>query len=647
MGTRELGDGGGGTVCKEMSGQNGKLRIQQLKTINRFEDPPDVSASLSPLSIASNTDPHKDKVSIVIISLVEQLAAAYEHEDQRRVLLAKSICQSLIKMNVINPGFAMSELNGLRAQYGLAFLRLISHARASLPAPTGPPLPALLGPSHQLASRAAKLPSFFKSRYQQEFIEGRLLGSGGFGSVYLATNRLDHVEYAVKKIHMLLSRQSLLLKILREVTLLAKLSHPNIVSYKTAWTEPYYGSQTGSDNTCNTCSSEDIEELELDSVYSDYSGSLRTAATWTKVAKIEEVVGTSPDWSSGVQRVVGRPESPGARPRGPVGKFWLSKDDTENSIEWEPEDLSASVQFREKSSWSEGSSAKTGAMVVFNRNNSIEGEGISQAALLYIQMELCDSTLRVWLDERNPLDKLDVRDNFKIFHQLLLAAQYLHSKGILHRDIKPRNIFINSQLSVKLGDFGLAKEDLLCEESDSVPNTPQELRSATFMPAFPSLNTSGVGTTAYAAPEQLSSGRVDCKSDMYSMGVVLFELFTTPCTEMERVRSICSLREREQHCLDTMKARHPVMAELVCRLTSFNPEERPGADELLEQRFSSKDLSLIEREREQKALREQVELQKEQILKQEQLIVEQNRELEILRGLLVRLSPSKSKNNYC
>ena len=38
MGTRELGDGGGGTVCKEMSGQNGKLRIQQLKTINRLVD---------------------------------------------------------------------------------------------------------------------------------------------------------------------------------------------------------------------------------------------------------------------------------------------------------------------------------------------------------------------------------------------------------------------------------------------------------------------------------------------------------------------------------------------------------------------------------------------------------------------------------
>lgn len=72
--------------------------------------------------------------------------------------------------------------------------------------------------------------------------------------------------------------------------------------------------------------------------------------------------------------------------------------------------------------------------------------------------------------------------------------------------------------------------------------------SATFMPGFPSLNTSGVGTTAYAAPEQLRSGRVDNKSDMFILRVVLFELFT-PVTDMERVRTFSSLREKEPGCL--------------------------------------------------------------------------------------------------
>ena len=54
-------------------------------------------------------------------------------------------------------------------------------------------------------------------------------------------------------------------------------------------------------------------------------------------------------------------------------------------------------------------------MSVFNRTNSIDGEAPTQAALLYIQMELCDSTLRQWLDERNLEGCVDVRDDFKIF----------------------------------------------------------------------------------------------------------------------------------------------------------------------------------------------------------------------------------------
>ena len=163
--------------------------------------------------------------------------------------------------------------------------------------------------------------------------------------------------YAVKKIHVLLSRQNLLYKILREVTLLARLSHPNIVSYKTAWTEPYYGRVTP--NSDNTASSVSLEELNLDSgevSASTGDDSLRTGQTWTKVARIEEVVGsTPPDWSSDIQRVVGRPVSPAARPRGPVGKFWLSKegDTGGTSDEWEAEELSASIQFKEGESISD------------------------------------------------------------------------------------------------------------------------------------------------------------------------------------------------------------------------------------------------------------------------------------------------------
>ena len=122
-----------------------------------------------------------------------------------------------------------------------------------------------------------------------------------------------------------------------------------------------------------------------------------------------------------------------------------------------------------------------------------------------------------------------------------------------------------------------------------------------------SQDTSGVGTSAYAAPEQLrKGGSVDEKTDIYSLGIVLWELYTQTRTEMERAEGISSLRRGMPEVRQPMEAVQAGLGELVRLLTSNDPEDRPTAASMLEQQFSEKDLDLLDSGREAKALRDQV-----------------------------------------
>ena len=89
----------------------------------RFNDFSETSMSLS---VDTSSPQTRDRSSLIIMSLVEQLAAAYEQQEARRSALVLRLSQSLVKMGLVNPAFAMPELSGLRAQYSLAFLRLMS-----------------------------------------------------------------------------------------------------------------------------------------------------------------------------------------------------------------------------------------------------------------------------------------------------------------------------------------------------------------------------------------------------------------------------------------------------------------------------------------------------------------------------------------
>ena len=201
----------------------------------------------------------KHSSQIVWQSVLLHLCALYEPSNlQRRQLLFTSICSSLEKLNLIESTYKIDELSPLRSHYSHAFVRLMKMAQGSInqlqiPKNMGVTfdkslncLP-MIGLDNNLNNKEIDQMLYQHSRYANEFEEIEYLAKGGFGCVYKCRNRLDNIEYAVKKIVLKLNGQKaniLFTKILREVTTLAMLTHPNIVCYKTAWLEPYVSKTT-------------------------------------------------------------------------------------------------------------------------------------------------------------------------------------------------------------------------------------------------------------------------------------------------------------------------------------------------------------------------------------------------------------------
>jgi len=123
--------------------------------------------------------------------------------------------------------------------------------------------------------------------------------------------------------------------------------------------------------------------------------------------------------------------------------------------------------------------------------------GIAYTSMEFVEGESLRSVL-------NRFGGLSVRKAISVTQQICSGLKEAHAQGIVHRDLKPENVMIDSQGNVKIMDFGIARS----------------------MESLTRLTGSMVGTPAYMAPEQVAGKSVDYRTDIYSLGLMLYEMFT-------------------------------------------------------------------------------------------------------------------------
>ncbi len=184
-------------------------------------------------------------------------------------------------------------------------------------------------------------------------------------------------------------------------------------------------------------------------------------------------------------------------------------------------------------------------------------------------------TLREHLNRSLPNSTKRVAESLGILIQLCCGLEAIHAAGVLHRDLKPENILLSSTGLAKITDFGLAtwtkdnlREELLgSTQHGARPSAPSAL----------TCDARGIGTMTYMSPEQIKFGTYSAGADIYSLGVLAYELMTgtNPFSHLEGADILSAKTGLRVPALDSVPDCPPPLAELILRCLASTPSSRP------------------------------------------------------------------------
>ncbi|XP_074548243.1 eIF-2-alpha kinase GCN2 [Halichoeres trimaculatus] len=419
------------------------------------------------------------------------------------------------------------------------------------------------------------------SRYFNEFEELQMLGKGAFGAVIKVQNKLDGCYYAVKRIQVNPATKQFR-RIKGEVTLLSRLNHENIVRYYNAWIERHESPTGGV--LSSTDSSEQWSPAHKSPQAKERLQRLNELGLPDNVEDIAPppALSSSVEWSMSIER------SSSAKCSGHQSSDEEDEDDEEDVfgasfLRQSDSDSRSDIIFDNgDESLDEISQVEASKRATTETETTDSDRPMLVAHHLYIQMEYCEkSTLRDTIDQGLHQDQNRL---WRLFREILDGLAYIHEQGMIHRDLKPVNIFLDSQDHVKIGDFGLATDHPANVAAGKFE--VEDSGSGMITKPDPSGNMTGmVGTALYVSPEVQGNTKAtyNQKVDLFSLGIILFEMSYRPMTTgAERISVLSQLRaEPTTFPEDYHEYQQGTQRKVIEWLLNHDPALRPTCQELL------------------------------------------------------------------